>query len=186
MVYSEGLQDEDDPAAVQGTDEDGKEGTGVAMHVAQTPDGDRPSKYFLAPKPYNVTVVKPDPDKPDPKLGVGLMAWSCGDRFLATRNDNMPHTLWVWDTRRLLLCSVVNQIGAIKEAAWDPKRSRLALCTGNKKLYMWSAEGCSIVDIPTQSNFGVKSLRWCPDGNAILLLDKSKFCCCYLDSASVD
>lgn len=29
---------------------------------------------------------KPNPDKPNPKLGVGMMRWSADGQFLATRN----------------------------------------------------------------------------------------------------
>lgn len=33
---------------------------------------------------------------------------------------------------------------------WDPKQPRLAVCTGNNKLYMWSPAGCVSVVVPTE------------------------------------
>ena len=33
---------------------------------------------------------------------------------------------------------------------WDPTESRLALCTGNNKVYMWSPAGSLSVDVPTE------------------------------------
>jgi len=108
-----------------------------------------------------------------------MMEWSEGDRYLMTRNDNMPNTLWIWDTKQLRLVSVVNQLLPIKAAKWDTARHRLAICSGNGRLYMWSPEGCSIVDVPAR-NFAVRGLRWNADGKSLLLIDKSRFCCCYM------
>lgn len=54
---------------------------------------------------------KPDPCKPNPRVGVGaIMSWSVDGRYLATRNDNMASTLWVWDAEDLALSSVVIQV----------------------------------------------------------------------------
>lgn len=33
---------------------------------------------------------------------------------------------------------------------WDPKQPRLAICTANNKLYMWSPAGCVSVVVPTE------------------------------------
>ena len=40
---------------------------------------------------------------------------------------------------------------------WDPKQPRLAVCTGNNKLYMWSPAGCVSVVVPTE---GLLFLIW--------------------------
>ena len=65
-------------------------------------------------------------------------------------------------------------------AVWDPTRSRLLLCTGKNKLYMWSQEGCSIINVPLK-DFKVRSLKWNPHGGSLILMDKNKFCCCYIN-----
>jgi len=36
--------------------------------------------------------------------------------------------------------------------AWDPKQSRLALCTGSNKVYMWSPKGSLSVQIPCEGD----------------------------------
>ena len=33
---------------------------------------------------------------------------------------------------------------------WDPRQPRLAICTANNKLYMWSPAGCVSVVVPTE------------------------------------
>ena len=45
--------------------------------------------FFLdevQPVPFQLPSVKPDPEKPNPKLGVGQVAFSNDNRFLATKN----------------------------------------------------------------------------------------------------
>lgn len=117
-------------------------------------------------------------------------------------SDNQPTALWVWDMTSLTLVSVVVQMGAIKCAAWDPKSTRIALCTGNDKVYLWTPSGCSCVEVPAGrscmpcqrkrlaatltlafgcciDNFQVFHLRWAPDGQALVLQNKSGYCLCY-------
>lgn len=112
-------------------------------------------------------------------MGVCVGEWSCNDRFLATLNQNMPYSVFIWDTQTLSLCSVLNQTGKVVGIKWDPKRNRLAICTANEKLYMWSPEGCSIVSVPT-SQFFVRNVQWSNDGLSAILLDKDNFCVCFL------
>jgi hypothetical protein len=94
----------------------------------------------------------------------------------------MPSVVWVWDTQKLALASLMVQMEAVRCCKWDPLRVRFALCTATAKLYLWSPEGCSIVDVPLQAGqaFNVRKLEWSPDGKCILLMDKNKFCCCYM------
>ena len=46
--------------------------------------------------PATVPTMKQPNGKVNPKLGVGLMAWSGDGKYLATRNDNMPTAVWIW------------------------------------------------------------------------------------------
>jgi WD40 repeat protein len=141
-----------------------------------------PSQYCIESLPLTLPSITPSLDAADPKLGVGLVSWSHDERFLLTRNDNSPSALWVWDTQRLALSAIVVQLDAVRCAAWDPKRLRFAACTNNSKLYLWSPEGCSIVDVPLAAGqiFQVRRIEWNREGNCILLMDKQKFCCCYM------
>lgn len=143
------------------------------------------SKYEVQQTPVKIPVVKPDTNKANPKIGVGALGFSPDCKYLYTKNDNMPNTLWIWDIQRLTLCTVLIQGAAIKCIKWDPNRTRLALCTGTNKLYMWSPAGCLSVQVPVEGSFLVQSLKWSPEGNAILLLSKDQMCTCYLtDNAS--
>ncbi|XP_038677952.1 WD repeat-containing protein WRAP73 isoform X1 [Scyliorhinus canicula] len=141
------------------------------------------SKYEICQPPVDVPVVKPDPDRANPKLGVGMLAFSPDNQFLATRNDNMPNTLWIWDAQKLKQYVVLEQLSAVKSFQWDPCRARLAICTGSNKVYLWSPAGCLSVQVPAEGNFQILSLHWHPNGDSLMLLSKDKMCVCYLETA---
>lgn len=138
------------------------------------------SKYEVQSVPFQLPSVKPDPEKPNPKLGVGQVAFSNDNRFLATKNDNMPNALWVWDLPKLCLTAILLQSNSVRAFQWDPKQPRLAICTANNKLYMWSPAGCVSVVVPTEAPFHVTSLQFRPDGNILMLLGKDQMCLCFL------
>lgn len=111
--------------------------------------------------------------------GVSIMNWSSCSTYLCTRNDDLPNVLWIWETTKLRLCTIITQLEPIKHVEWDPVNPRLAVCTGNCRIYLWSRDGCSCVDVPSV-NFNVNKLHWNPNGENLLLMDTKSFCCCYL------
>uniref|UniRef100_A0A3B4D6Z7 Anaphase-promoting complex subunit 4 WD40 domain-containing protein n=1 Tax=Pygocentrus nattereri TaxID=42514 RepID=A0A3B4D6Z7_PYGNA len=138
------------------------------------------SKYEIASLPVQVTVVKPDLDRANPKIGISAVAFSADNRYLATKNDNMPQSLWVWDMQRLGLQAVLEQTAPVRCFVWDPRKPRLALCTGNAKVYLWSLAGCVSVKVPAEGNFQVQSLFWHGNGDSLVLLGKDQICLCYM------
>lgn len=64
----------------------------------------------------------------------------------------MATAVWVWDLQKMSLEAVLEQTSAVRCFQWDPKRPRLALCTGNGKLYLWSPAGCASVQVPTEGS----------------------------------
>ena len=142
------------------------------------------SKYETKEVPVQIATLKPDPEKPNPKMGVGTAMFSPDSRYLATVNDNMPSAVWIWDIQKLKLSVLLVQMGSVKCMAWDPLQSQLAICTGSHKLYIWSPAGCVNVAVPAESSFTVSSLLWHPDGTSIILMSKSHFCVCYLNGST--
>ncbi|KAK3701374.1 hypothetical protein QZH41_008742, partial [Actinostola sp. cb2023] len=109
------------------------------------------SKYQIEQVPVQVPVIKLDPEKHNPRLGIGFVSFSNDNKYMATINDNMPNAVWIWDVPNLCLAVLLLQSNPIKAMEWDPLQSRLALCTNNNKLYMWSPAGCVSVVIPSES-----------------------------------
>ncbi len=145
VVYRE---DPDKPAAEA---EAKSKASGPAKKKQRETKG--PTVYRIARTPMELREVKPDPTSSGPpKMGVGLVEWSADDRFMLTRNDNVPNAAWIWNMTVLSLTSVVVNEGPIRCAKWNPARSSLAIAAGTDKLYMWSEEGCSIVKIPEKTS----------------------------------
>jgi hypothetical protein len=44
--------------------------------------------------------------------------------------DNMASVVWVWNIQKMSLEAVLEQTAAVRCFQWDPRRPRLALCTG--------------------------------------------------------
>ncbi|CAG0887314.1 unnamed protein product, partial [Cyprideis torosa] len=119
---------------------------------------------------FEIQNTKPDPSKPNPKIGVVMMAF--GSQHLATLNENMPHAIWVWNLATLSLKAVLLQLEPVRCCTWDPHPSetRLALCTGTDKIYFWTPQGCISVRVPNQasSSLSIGQVSWHPAGGTLL------------------
>ncbi|XP_033012325.1 WD repeat-containing protein WRAP73 isoform X2 [Lacerta agilis] len=144
------------------------------------------SKYEIAQVPVSLHHVKPAVDRANPRIGVGMLAFSSDNCFLATRNDNIPNALWIWDVQKMKLFVILEQLCPIQLFQWDPRQSRLAICTGNSRVYLWSPAGCVSVQVPVEGDFQVTSLCWHSSGDSLALLSKDNFCMCYLEKEEED
>ncbi|XP_073417808.1 WD repeat-containing protein WRAP73 isoform X1 [Dendrobates tinctorius] len=141
------------------------------------------SKYELMEVPVTLRTIKPDTDRANPELGIGMLAFSPDNRYLATKNDNMPCCVWIWDVQKMRLSVVLEQTSPVRSFCWDPVQPRLAICTGNSKVYLWSPSGCVSVQVPVEGSFNVLSLAWHPLGeDSLLLASKDQLCLCYLET----
>ena len=140
----------------------------------------RQSHFETPPLPVAVQSSRPNPEKPNPHLGVGVASFSPDSRYLATRNDNMPTAVWVWSMAELRLTALLLQMSPVKDISWDPTQPRLAIATGNSRLYLWSPAGSVSVCVPGNPPSSVTHLAWHPSGTSLALLSSSHFCVCYL------
>ncbi|CAH8604652.1 unnamed protein product [Dicrocoelium dendriticum] len=104
--------------------------------------------YCLRSEPITIQSIRVDPKLPFPKVGIGLVAFSSDGRYLATRNDNAPHVVWLWsiDHRISLFSLLVHTSGPVRSLAWDSSSpARLALCTASDCFFMWTPQGCLVV-----------------------------------------
>ena len=138
------------------------------------------SKYEVRETPLQLMVHHPDPSKPDPKLGVGRLAFSSDGRYVATRNDNIPHAVWIWDVKSLKLSVVLVNLSPISDFQWDPIQQRLAICSNSGKLYLWSPGGCVIANVPSDPTLNVSRLSWDSNGKRVMLIEAVHYCWCDL------
>jgi WD40 repeat protein len=143
-----------------------------------------PTRYVIETVPYEFVQVRPEIDKPNPRLGVGLMAWSENEEFLCTRNDNFPCSIFLWETRRLSLFSVMNHMQAVVSAKWAPKSSTLIVCTEAEKVLLFAPDGVSVVPVPAPE-FVVRAAQWHPGNKSVALMDRERFCCMFIKQDGV-
>ncbi|KAI9014635.1 hypothetical protein BC832DRAFT_589137 [Gaertneriomyces semiglobifer] len=152
----------------------------VATGIASWAQAAQPHvRYEVLNPPLTIPQIKPEPDKPNPKLGVGLCEFNADGRLLVTRNDNMPHCLWVWDIISLRQLALLQQAHPIRCVKWNPLQPhRLAFCCGNGRVYLWEGgetNACEAIEVPA-ANFQIMSMEWNPDGKSLIMMDKDKFC----------
>ncbi|KAI8896244.1 hypothetical protein BC833DRAFT_541597 [Globomyces pollinis-pini] len=131
--------------------------------------------------PFSIPITKVDPEKPNPKMGVGCTLFNCTADILLTCNENQPRVLWIWDVTTLKQLAVIQQTQSISHVEWNPLNpNQLAFCCGNGLLYLWEkSNGCDAIEVPAV-NFNVVKFYWNPDGKSLVLLDKEKFCLSFM------
>lgn len=137
------------------------------------------SRYIICELPTNIPTTRPPLDKPNPKLGVGVVTWSPDGSYLASVNDCQPCAVWVWDLAAMALAAVLVHASPIKDLQWAPQGTTLAMVSGSTKVYLWSPAGASIVHIPLRS-FLAHQLTWAAGGSAFMLRDRDAFCIAYI------
>nr|XP_019786542.1 WD repeat-containing protein WRAP73 isoform X4 [Tursiops truncatus] len=140
------------------------------------------SEYEVASVPVSLQTLKPAADRANPRIGIGALAFSPDNCFLATRSDSVPTAVWIWDIQKLRLLAVLEQLSAVRCFQWDPRQARLAICTGGGKVYLWSPAGCVSVQVPGEGDFQVLSVCWHLSGDSLALLSKDHFCLCFLET----
>ena len=133
------------------------------------------SRYqTIQDRPVYLDFTRPDPKKSGSscRLGVGLCEWSRCGRYLATRCDNLPTTVWLWDVLSLRLAALLVHTEPVRSLAWDLSLPRLALVTGQSSLYIWSPLGALVSRIPQVvrgDTEGVTEVSWAMAGGSLCL-----------------
>ena len=137
------------------------------------------ARYVVEPLPASVPTRRPRlTGRSANAVGVGAVAFSGDGRFLATKNDCQPTTVWVWSAISLELCACLQQLRPVTSFGWDPTAHRLAVATGDSRVYVWTPEGASFVEIPLP-NFAAEEVAWSPAGGEFVLADRDTFCCSF-------
>jgi len=110
------------------------------------------SRYVMCELPVVLQPQKIKASDPSAPFGVSILEWSCDSRYIATKNDNTPNVLWIWDMSTLSLSVMLIHDKPIRCAKWSSKTHHLAFCTGSPRLFLWSFEGASICDIPLENH----------------------------------
>lgn len=130
--------------------------------------------------PVKIKTQMAEPDKPNPLVGISIVAWSYDSKLLATCEDSMPHCLWIWDMETLELTNLLIHYNAIKSVSWSPNSLHLALATGTSQIFLWSKEGASVCTIPLQAkDFSAQRVEWNPKGRSLIVIDRLRLTVAY-------
>eukprot|EP00916_Digyalum_oweni_P009404 GHVL01015842.1.p1 GENE.GHVL01015842.1~~GHVL01015842.1.p1 ORF type:complete len:526 (+),score=61.28 GHVL01015842.1:28-1605(+) len=115
-----------------------------------------------------------------PKIGIGLIEWSPDGRFVASRNDRQPRVVYIWDTTRCTLAVVLIHLSNVKHIMWDPmstSKVRLAIATGESRIFLWTPSGGVVLSIPSKSvSFSALKLLWHSSGEMLAVAEKERMC----------
>ena len=83
-----------------------------------------------------------------PPTGVKKIEWSYTTHYMASKCDNMPHTVWIWDMTTLELASVLIHTSPVKNFSFSPTSNDLYIVTGQGRVYTWAPLGASVIELP--------------------------------------
>jgi hypothetical protein len=82
---------------------------------------------------FQVPMVMPPANKPNPAMGVRKLEMSATGRYMATVNDSQRTAVWLWDLHVLSLVCVLKHEQPVVSLAWDPVHDKLAICTASRR-----------------------------------------------------
>ena len=118
-----------------------------------------------------------------PNIGISEMAISYDNYFLASKNDNMPNVLFIWDLNIMNLQTVLIHLNEIVYFKWCKNRNILFICTNNNKLYYYTLDSCKILQL--SNDFHNKSLVFSNDGKIMMVKDTNNFIMVHIDNKNV-
>lgn len=100
---------------------------------------------------------------------------------MASKCDNLPTTVWVWDMTTLELASVLIHEHPVRSFSFSPSSNDLYIVTGQGRVYSWAPMGASVIELP-QQGIGQESInqsklykiKWNPNCKNMLLFDKTE------------
>ncbi|PWW80172.1 YVTN repeat-like/Quino protein amine dehydrogenase [Tuber magnatum] len=133
--------------------------------------------YAQAQQPTTLPIIPSGPSDSQSKLGISTIAFNKPDgTLIATRNDSMPTTVWIWSLKLLRPYAVLVQLNPIRSISWHPTIPDLLMiqCApsgdGNSAetskqqgvVYLWSAAWTQprAVTVPMERLSGNTWARW--------------------------
>lgn len=105
------------------------------------------SRYKMLDLPIKLTkakMTKGQESNPASGNGVSLLAWSYDSKYLASKNDNTPNVVYIWDLSTLGLSVVLIHFDPVKSIDWSKKSNHLVITTNSPRIFIWSVNGASV------------------------------------------
>ncbi|KAI9878829.1 MAG: hypothetical protein M1830_010398 [Pleopsidium flavum] len=121
--------------------------------------------YVVATQPMCPPTITSLPTDINQKTGISILAFNTNGTLVATRNDSMPTTVWIWSLKLLAPYAILVQHSAVRSIQWHASCSDLLMlhCVNEDPLvYLWSSnwDQPRIVAIPLEKLAGRQDVRW--------------------------
>ena len=83
--------------------------------------------YVAAPQPVSPPTSLSLAKSNNPTHGVSVIAFNSEESLLATRNDAIPTTVWIWSLNTCTVMEVLIHHSPVKQIVWHPSQSDLLL-----------------------------------------------------------
>lgn len=94
--------------------------------------------YLLAPHPVSPPLSRRKASEIPKEMGVAEMAFSCDGRYLATRDERMLSTVFLWDMATFKPKAVLTQHANVRKLQWHPSDGNtLLIDCGESIAYYW-------------------------------------------------
>jgi WD40 repeat protein len=165
------------------TDSEVSERQAIVWQESVSSSGER--SYVSASQPVSPPVTRLKPSTEPAELGIAEASFSADTHYLASRDERMLSTVWIWDVATLSAHAVILQHSNVRRIYWHPTRSSLLMLDcGEGVAYIFNAATCAAPTPITISLPGTSSLAWLGtvDGKlAIMASTKTSFRVCYLE-----
>ena len=119
-----------------------------------------------------------------PKIGISKISISFSNYYLASKNENMPNVLFIWNLNTMSLQTVLIHLNEIQCFKWHKNKDILFICTNNNKLYYYTLDSCKILQLV--DDFYCKSLIFSEDGKTMIVKDTNNFILVNIGSETVN
>lgn len=138
------------------------------------------SKFEIADLPYHLPVDT------CVSSSISWLRVSHNNEFLASQRADMKRVIYIWgnliDDNNSIKAphSIIETTQNINCACWSPTTTKLAICTGNDKIYLWSEASILSIENPNDIRFCVTGLRWSKDGKYLILMSRTQMMVCFV------
>lgn len=94
-------------------------------------ESDVTSRYKMLDLPIKLKASSSTNKENNPVSGVGvsLVTWSYDGKYVATKNDNTPNCVWIWDISTLSLSVILIHFDPVKSIDWSSQSNHLVIAT---------------------------------------------------------
>lgn len=140
------------------------------------------SKFEIADMPYHLPVDS------NAKNSISWLRISPNNEFIASQRNDMKRIIYIWGNL-VEDSNFINKPHSVIEcsddilcASFSPCKdeSKLAICTGNDKIYLWTENSILSIENPNDVRFSIVSLRWSSDGKYLILMSKTQMMICFV------